>query len=83
MHVFAYFTQDWKIGKLNHVAIAVPDLDQSVTLYKDMFGAKVSEKLVRNLFKNLILKPSNIFLISFFIYSSHLAFHTTSYIFKI
>tara|TARA_B100001939_G_scaffold348089_1_gene372536 strand:+ start:11358 stop:11762 length:405 start_codon:yes stop_codon:yes gene_type:complete len=31
------------IGKLNHVAIAVPDLDAATALYRDTLGAKVSE----------------------------------------
>jgi len=31
------------IGKLNHVAIAVPDLAKAAALYKDTLGAKVSE----------------------------------------
>ena len=30
------------IGKLNHVAIAVPDLDAAMTLYRDTLGATVS-----------------------------------------
>ena len=30
------------IGKLNHVAIAVNDLDAAVALYRDTMGAKVS-----------------------------------------
>ena len=30
------------IGRLNHVAIAVPDLERSTSLYRDMLGAKVS-----------------------------------------
>ena len=30
------------IGKLNHVAIAVPDLDQAVRVYRDVLGAKIS-----------------------------------------
>ena len=30
------------IGRLNHVAIAVPDLDRAAQLYRDLFGAKVS-----------------------------------------
>jgi methylmalonyl-CoA/ethylmalonyl-CoA epimerase len=33
------------IGKLNHVAIAVPDLDAATTLYRDTLGAKVSAPL--------------------------------------
>jgi len=33
------------IGKLNHVAIAVPDLDAATRLYRDILGAKVSEPL--------------------------------------
>merc|ERR1712142_251748 len=32
----------WSLGKLNHVAIAVPDLDQATSLYRDMLGASVS-----------------------------------------
>lgn len=30
------------IGKLNHVAIAVPDLDAAVALYRDTLGARVN-----------------------------------------
>ncbi len=29
------------IGNLNHVAIAVPDLDRAIATYRDMLGAKV------------------------------------------
>ena len=31
----------WKLGRLNHVAIATPNLSKSVTLYKDVMGASV------------------------------------------
>ncbi len=31
------------IGRLNHVAIAVPDLDRAVAAYRDALGATVSE----------------------------------------
>lgn len=31
------------IGRLNHVAIAVPDLEQAVAQYRDTLGATVSE----------------------------------------
>lgn len=31
------------IGRLNHVAIAVPDLEQATALYRDQLGARVSE----------------------------------------
>jgi methylmalonyl-CoA/ethylmalonyl-CoA epimerase len=31
------------IGRLNHVAIAVPDLAAGAALYRDVLGAKVSE----------------------------------------
>ena len=31
------------IGKLNHVAIAVPDLQAATAVYRDTLGAKVSE----------------------------------------
>ncbi|MDC7786501.1 methylmalonyl-CoA epimerase [Rhodoplanes sp. TEM] len=33
------------IGRLNHVAIAVGDLDKAVKLYRETMGAKVSEPL--------------------------------------
>jgi len=31
------------IGRLNHVAIAVPDLEAATKMYRDTLGAKVSE----------------------------------------
>ena len=37
----------WELGRLNHVAIAVPDIDKATALYRDVLGAKVSEKHVR------------------------------------
>ncbi len=33
------------IGRLNHVAIVVPDLDTATTIYRDMLGATVSEPI--------------------------------------
>ena len=33
------------IGKLNHVAIVVPDLDAAGALYREQFGAQVSDKV--------------------------------------
>ena len=36
----------WKLGKLNHVAIAVPSLQKSVELYRDVLKANVSEPQV-------------------------------------
>lgn len=33
----------WKLGKLNHVAIAVTDLEKSIKMYRDVLGAKVSD----------------------------------------
>jgi methylmalonyl-CoA/ethylmalonyl-CoA epimerase len=35
----------FSIGRLNHVAIAVPDLKQSAEFYKNTMGAKVSEPM--------------------------------------
>ena len=32
----------WSLGKLNHVAVAVPNLKAATSLYRDMFGATVS-----------------------------------------
>ena len=36
----------WSLGKLNHVAIAVPDLPKATALYRDMLGASVSQPQV-------------------------------------
>ncbi|KAM6426468.1 methylmalonyl-CoA epimerase, mitochondrial [Liasis olivaceus] len=33
----------WKLGRLNHVAIAVPDLKKATALYRDVLRARVSE----------------------------------------
>ncbi len=33
------------ISKLNHIAIVVPDLDAASALYRQQFGAQVSEKV--------------------------------------
>jgi len=33
------------IGKLNHVAIVVPDLEKGTAIYRDALGARVSEPL--------------------------------------
>ena len=32
------------LGKLNHVAIAVPDLDKASKVYRDMLGAQISPR---------------------------------------
>ncbi|MGE0212324.1 MAG: methylmalonyl-CoA epimerase [Parvibaculaceae bacterium] len=31
------------LGRLNHVAIAVPDLEKAAAVYRDMLGARVSD----------------------------------------
>ena len=36
----------WSLGRLNHVAIAVPDLEAATRLYRDVLGATVSEVMV-------------------------------------
>ncbi|XP_021515625.1 methylmalonyl-CoA epimerase, mitochondrial [Meriones unguiculatus] len=33
----------WSLGRLNHVAIAVPDLEKASSFYRDVLGAQVSE----------------------------------------
>ena len=38
--------KDWKLGRLNHVAIAVPDLEKASKLYRDTLGADVSDVVV-------------------------------------
>ncbi|XP_067105421.1 methylmalonyl-CoA epimerase, mitochondrial [Osmerus mordax] len=35
----------WKLGRLNHVAIAVPDMEKATALYRDVLGARVSDKV--------------------------------------
>ena len=41
----------WSLGKLNHVAIAVPNMEKAVAFYKNVLNAtSVSESLVRRLF---------------------------------
>ncbi|KAG7275088.1 hypothetical protein CRUP_004854 [Coryphaenoides rupestris] len=35
----------WSLGRLNHVAIAVPDLEKATALYRDVLGARVSERV--------------------------------------
>jgi methylmalonyl-CoA/ethylmalonyl-CoA epimerase len=35
------------IGKLNHVAIAVPDLDEAARTYRDTLGARVSDPMAQ------------------------------------
>jgi methylmalonyl-CoA/ethylmalonyl-CoA epimerase len=37
----------FNLGKLNHVAIAVPNLEEATKIYKDILGAKVSEPLLQ------------------------------------
>ncbi|XP_014030950.1 methylmalonyl-CoA epimerase, mitochondrial isoform X2 [Salmo salar] len=35
----------WKLGRLNHIAIAVPDMEKATALYRDVLGAQVSDKV--------------------------------------
>ncbi|KAJ3035515.1 hypothetical protein HK097_004182, partial [Rhizophlyctis rosea] len=35
----------WRLGVLNHVAIAVPDIDKSADFYRKVMNANVSEKV--------------------------------------
>jgi methylmalonyl-CoA/ethylmalonyl-CoA epimerase len=37
------------LGRLNHVAIAVPDLEQAIRTYRDVLGARVSKPQVQPL----------------------------------
>jgi catechol-2,3-dioxygenase len=43
----------WSLGRLNHVAVATPDLQKSVSLYRDILGAKVRQDFI--LFHSLLL----------------------------
>ena len=46
--------KDWKLGRLNHVAIAVPNLEKATQLYRDVLGADVSDVVV----SSLVPRPS-------------------------
>uniref|UniRef100_UPI0037E71086 methylmalonyl-CoA epimerase, mitochondrial n=1 Tax=Semicossyphus pulcher TaxID=241346 RepID=UPI0037E71086 len=35
----------WNLGRLNHIAIAVPDMEKATALYRDVLGATVSDKV--------------------------------------
>ncbi|KAJ1981480.1 hypothetical protein H4R35_000693 [Dimargaris xerosporica] len=35
----------WALGQLNHVAIAVPEIDAATQFYRDVLGGQVSEKV--------------------------------------
>ncbi|XP_014666039.1 PREDICTED: methylmalonyl-CoA epimerase, mitochondrial-like [Priapulus caudatus] len=35
----------WKLGKLNHVAIACPNLEAAMDFYRDVLGATVGERM--------------------------------------
>lgn len=35
----------WNLGRLNHIAIAVPDMEKATALYRDVLGARVSDKV--------------------------------------
>jgi catechol 2,3-dioxygenase-like lactoylglutathione lyase family enzyme len=37
-----------KIGRLNHIALAVPDLEKATALYRDVLGGNVSKPDVSN-----------------------------------
>lgn len=41
-HAHCCSNPGWKLGRLNHVAIVVPDLAKSTAMYRDMLGAEVS-----------------------------------------
>ena len=49
----------WSLGRLNHVAIAVPNLEAATALYRDMLGAEVSQPQV-SILESLIVgnKPT-------------------------
>ncbi|XP_029431643.1 methylmalonyl-CoA epimerase, mitochondrial isoform X3 [Rhinatrema bivittatum] len=36
----------WKLGSLNHIAIAVPDLEKARSFYQDVLGARVSKTVL-------------------------------------
>ncbi|KAL4219858.1 hypothetical protein ACF0H5_020269 [Mactra antiquata] len=44
LHTSVAALQKWKVGKINHIAIATPDIEKTAALYRDVLGAKVSDK---------------------------------------
>lgn len=44
---FSAVPEAFQIGRLNHVAIATPNLQKSADFYKTVLGAKVSEPLAQ------------------------------------
>ena len=40
-------SRPWSLGRLNHVAIALPDLQAATSFYRDVLGATVSDVMVR------------------------------------
>ncbi|XP_067130621.1 methylmalonyl-CoA epimerase, mitochondrial-like isoform X2 [Centruroides vittatus] len=39
--------RSWKVLKVNHVAVAVPDLEKTSFLYRDILGIKTSEPVIQ------------------------------------
>ena len=50
----------WSLGRLNHVAIAVPNLEAATALYRDMLGASVSPPQVSRSPLSSLLSPLNL-----------------------
>eukprot|EP00055_Hartaetosiga_balthica_P006710 m.21737 g.21737 ORF g.21737 m.21737 type:complete len:154 (+) comp5382_c0_seq1:58-519(+) len=44
LHTMKQMCMPWSLGKLNHVAIAVPNMDESIKYYKETLKADVSGK---------------------------------------
>ena len=48
------------IGRLNHIAIAVPDLDEASKIYRDTLGAEVSEPVPLTVHSSALLSPPHL-----------------------
>ena len=52
----------WKLGKVNHIAIAVPNIEKAAHFYNKVLGATVSEKHVSDLscFESIMFQRANL-----------------------
>ena len=64
----------WNIGKINHVAIATPDIEKTSTLFRDVLGAKVSEKHVSKVYSMVTVWQD--ILLGIYIYTMLVLFRT-------
>ena len=55
------------IGRLNHVGVATPSIDDAVAMYRDLFGATVSKAkfaLMRRFFETIASRVKHVYVIA-------------------